>query len=146
MRIHKASIAGVFAVAITVVGVTQLSGAPGPRIAGDFRNAAVAEVKNAHGQILMRGNFAPIDADDEGEVERLAVLASAVAGGVLAGEAEIEYQADSPDQQEIELNATGVTAGTVVTLVIDGTEVATATADKRGRVSVEVKTKGSAVR
>jgi hypothetical protein len=133
-------------VAATIVGVAadQLYGMP--QIVGDFRNASTAEVVDAQGQPLLRGSFAPVDADDQGEVERLATLASMVAGSAAKGEAEVEYQTDSPDTQEIELTATGLSAGAQVSLVIDGTTVTTAKADSKGKVEVEVEARAGVVR
>ncbi len=143
-KVHIVSIAAFVAVATAAsVAVAQLNGAQLQPIAGDFRNAAVAEVHDAQGQVLMRGDFAPVDTDDEGEVERLAPL-TAVASQVTAkGEAEVEYQTDAPTEQEVELSLTGLTAGTEIAFVIDGTRVATAKADNRGRVEIELAVKAA---
>ena len=43
-----------------------------------------------------------------------------------------------PSTQEIEFSVRGLQAGAVFTFVIDGQEVATATADRRGRAEVEI--------
>ncbi len=143
-KVHIVSIAAFVAVATAAsVAVAQLNGEQLQPIAGDFRNAAVAEVHDAQGQVLMRGDFAPVDTDDEGEVERLAPL-TAVASQVTAkGEAEVEYQTDAPTEQEVELSLTGLTAGTEIAFVIDGTRVATAKADNRGRVEIELAVKAA---
>jgi hypothetical protein len=138
MNMERASIAGlVLTVAIAVIAVVRLSGQAGSPVTGDFRNATVVEVKDAQGQTLLTGNFVAADAD-KGEVERLAKLQPVTAGATLSGEAEVEYQTDSPETQEVELSARGLTAGAQVTLVIDGNAVTTATADSKGRVSVEL--------
>ena len=143
-KVHIVSIAALVAVATAAsVAVAQLNGEQLQPIAGDFRNAAVAEVHDAQGQVLMRGDFAPVDTDDEGEVERLAPL-TAVASQVTAkGEAEVEYQTDAPTEQEVELSLTGLTAGTEIAFVIDGTRVATAKVDNRGRVEIELAVKAA---
>lgn len=143
-KVHIVSIAAFVAVATAAsVAVAQLNGEQLQPIAGDFRNAAVAEVHDAQGQVLMRGDFAPVDTDDEGEVERLAPL-TAVASQVTAkGEAEVEYQTDAPTEQEVELSLTGLTAGTEIAFVIDGTRVATAKVDNRGRVEIELAVKAA---
>jgi hypothetical protein len=139
MNVQRASVAGlVLTAVVSTVAVVQLSGERAAQITGDFRNAAVAEVRNSASQVLLRGTFVAVDADDAGEVERHAKLESMVAGATLSGEAEVEYQTDQPANQEVELSVKGVTAGSQVTLVIDGTTVTTATADKRGHVSVEL--------
>lgn len=118
------------------LAVANLSGQLAPGLRGDFKNAAFAEVRDAQGQVLLSGNFTAVDADDEGEVERLATL-TAASGSGASGEAEVEYQTDNPAEQEIEWSLTGLRPGTAITLMIDGQQVATATADKRGRVEIE---------
>jgi hypothetical protein len=128
---------------VAAVTVVQLRGEPSAQITGDFRNAAVAEVHDAQGQVLLRGDFAVVDADDASEVERHATL-TAVAQDVKAtGEAEVEYQSDKPTEQEVELTVSGLNAGTAITFVIDGQRVATATADRRGGVEIELAVKGT---
>jgi hypothetical protein len=141
-KVHVMSMAGLLLVALAAsVAVAQLYGEQVQPIAGDFRNAAVAEVHDAQGQVLLRGSFAPVDTDDEGEIERLAPL-TAVASQVTAkGEAEVEYQTDTPTEQEVELSLSGLAAGTEIAFVIDGTKIGTAKADQRGRVSMELAVK-----
>jgi hypothetical protein len=41
------------------------------------------------------------------------------------------------------LSVSGLTAGTEIAFVIDGTKIGTATADKRGRVSIELAVKSA---
>ena len=143
-KLQIAAIAGLLAVIIVATAaVVQLRGEPVPQIAGDFRNAAVAEVHDAQGQVLLRGDFAMVDADDAGEVERHAKLTSSAQDVRATGEAEVEYQSDKPTEQEVELTVRGLTAGTAITFVIDGQRVATATADRRGSVEIELAVKGT---
>jgi hypothetical protein len=139
------SVAGAIA-AIGIVAVTavQLNGERQSQLSGDFRNAAAAEVVDAQGQALLRGTFVAVDGADKGEVERLAKLEPMVAGSTATGEAEVEYQVDNPAKQEVELTATGVPTGAQVTLMIDGAKVATATADKNGKVDVELEVRSAA--
>ena len=136
------------ALALAAVGtmtIAQLDGEQTASIAGDFRNAAVAEVHGPQGQVLMRGSFAPADSDDEGEVERLATLtAVAPEFNTAKGEAEVEYETAAPSEQEVELTLTGVPAGTDIALVIDGQSIASTKADNRGRVSLEIAVKAGA--
>lgn len=129
--------------AIVTVTAGEIYGENAPKVSGDFRNAATAEVQDAQGQPMLRGSFEPVQDGDKGEVERLAKLAPVTPGSNATGEAEVEYQTDNPSKQEIELKATGVAAGTKVSLVIDGTTVASATADKDGTVELEVETKAA---
>lgn len=143
-KVHIVSIAGLIAIAAaSSIAVAQLNGEPAQSIAGDFRNAAVAEVHDAQGQVLMRGSFAPVDSDDEGEIERLAPLTAVQSQVTAKGEAEVEYQTDAPTEQEVELTLSGLTAGTEIAFVIDGTRIAGAKADNRGRVNIEVAVKST---
>ena len=140
--VQTVSLAGLIAIfAASSIAVVQLSGQKGSSITGDFRNAAVAEVHDGQGHVLLRGSFAPVDTDDEGEVERLAPLTPASPEVKGSGEAEVEYQADTPAEQEVEFTATGLTAGSEVSLVIDGNRVGIAKVDTRGRISVELAVK-----
>jgi hypothetical protein len=116
--------------------VVQLSGQT-TSPAGDFRNASNAEVRNAQGQVILSGPFQLADEEDD-DVERKAVLGPTGILANAAGEAEVEFSKDAPAEQEVEFSVRNVPAGAVLTFVIDGSAVATATADKRGRAEVEV--------
>ena len=59
-------------VAIAVYMVTQLNG-QGTAPTGDFTNAATAEVRDAQGQVVLRGQFVLADEEDD-DVERRAAL------------------------------------------------------------------------
>lgn len=143
-KVHILSIVALIGVAVAAsVAVAEMNGEQSRAIAGDFRNAAVAEVHDAQGQVLMRGSFAPVDTDDEGEVERLAPLTPIVAQLTAKGEAEVEYQTDDPTDQEVELTLSGLAAGSQIAFVIDGTTVGSAKADERGRVNIEVAVKAA---
>ena len=143
-KYQVAAVAGLLAVILfATAAVVQLRGEAADQIAGDFRNAAVAEVHDAQGQVLLRGSFAPVDADDEGEVERLATLTGASPDVKATGEAEVEYQSNTPAEQEVELTVRGLAAGMDIALVIDGHTVATATADRRGGVDIELAVKSA---
>ncbi len=130
-----AGLGAVLVVAVVMIG--QLMAQQQPKITGDFRNAQAAEVRDAHGTVLLRGTFAPAPGDDEQEVERLATLQPTEAGGKMAGEAEVEYQKDAPDTQEVEFQVLSAQAGSVLTLFLDGKAVLTATADGKGRAEAE---------
>jgi hypothetical protein len=134
----------IVAIAIVAVTAVQLNGERRLQVTGDFRNASAAEVVDAQGQALLRGTFVPVDTQDKGEVERLAKLEPMVAGSTATGEAEVEYQVDKPTEQEVEMTAKGMAPGAQVTLVIDGVKVATATADKNGKVEVELEVRSAA--
>ena len=143
-KLQIAALASLLAVIIVATAaVVQLSGEPAAQITGDFRNAAVAEVHNAQGQVLLSGEFAVVDADDAGEVERHATLTSSAQDVKATGEAEVEYQSDKPTEQEVELTVSGLSPGTAITFVIDGQRVTTATADRRGGVEIELAVKGT---
>jgi hypothetical protein len=102
---------------------------------GDFSKAAVAEVRDAQGQVVLSGMFQAEPAGD-GDIERKAVLAPV--SGDAAGTAEVEVDEASPAQQEIEFTVHKVAPGTALTFVIDGVEVGRATADRRGHAEIEL--------
>jgi hypothetical protein len=104
---------------------------------GDFTNAAIAEVRDAQGQIVLRGQFALADEDDD-DIERRAKLEATGVDADAAGEAEVEFSKARPSAQEVEFSVRNLPAGSALTFVIDGVDVATASADRRGRAEVEV--------
>ena len=106
-------------------------------LTGDFTNAAIAEVRDAQGQIVMSGQFQATDEDDD-DVERKAVLAATGAEADAKGEAEVEFSKDAPADQEVEFSIRNVAPNATFTFVIDGTAVGTATADGRGRAELEM--------
>jgi hypothetical protein len=122
--------------AAAVYMVVQLSGQE-RATAGNFTNAATAEVRDAQGQVLLRGKFALADAYDD-DIEKKATLLPTGVDPDAAGEAEVEFARTAPAQQEIEFSVRNLPADTPVTFVIDGVEVATATVDRRGRAEIEV--------
>jgi hypothetical protein len=106
--------------------------------AGDFTNAAIAEVQDAQGQIVLRGQFTAIDEPDQDDVERKAVLQPVGNDSDAAGEAEVEVSRSTPVQQEIEFSVRNLQAGTSVTFFIDGQAVGQASVDRRGRAELEL--------
>jgi hypothetical protein len=106
--------------------------------AGDFTNAAMAEVQDAQGEVVLRGQFAAADEQDEDDVERKAALQPAGADADAAGEAEVEFAKNAPTQQEIEFSVHNLAAGTSVTFLIDGQVIGRAAVDRRGRAELEV--------
>jgi hypothetical protein len=129
-------IAGLIATcAVAAYMVVQL-GAQAASTLGDFRNAVAAEVRDAQGQVLLRGNFAVVEEEDD-EVERRAVLEPTGVDADAAGEVEVEFSKTGASEQEIELSARNVQPGAVLTLVIDGTEVTTVTAGPNGVAEID---------
>lgn len=104
---------------------------------GDFTNAAIAEVRDAQGQVVLRGQFVLLDEDDD-DIERRAKLEATGVDADAAGEAEVEFSKARPSEQEVEFSVRNLPAGSALTFVIDGVDVATASADRRGRAEVEV--------
>ena len=123
-------------VAAAVYMVVQLNGQTAQTTA-DFTNAALAEVRNAQGQVILSGQFQLVEEEDD-DVERKAALAPTGIDADATGEAEIELSKSAPAEQEVEFSVRRVAPSTVLTFVIDGTDVATATADRRGRAEVEL--------
>jgi hypothetical protein len=116
--------------------VVQLSGQT-TTVTGDFTNAATAEVRDAQGQVILSGPFQLVEEDDD-DVERKAALAAIGSDADATGEAEIEFNKAAPAVQEVEFSVRNVAAGAVLTFVIDGTQVGTATANARGRAEFEI--------
>jgi hypothetical protein len=104
---------------------------------GDFRNAAAAEIRDAQGVVVLQGTFKLVEEDDD-DVERKATLQPTPADADAAGDAEVEYAKQSTAVQEVEFSARNLQGGASYEFVIDGVEVANATADNRGRVEVEL--------
>jgi hypothetical protein len=123
-------------IAAALYMVAQLNGQPSTPT-GNFTNAAVAEVRDAQGQLVLRGQFHVSEEDDD-DVERKAVLAPTGVDADAAGEAEVEFDTSVPSEQEVEFSVRNLAPGAVFRFVIDGIDVATATADARGRAEVEV--------
>ena len=134
------SMGGLLATMVAAVYfVVQLSGqAPAPT--GDFTNAATAEVKDAQGQVILRGSFEQADEEDD-DIERKALLKPAGSDADAAGEAEVEYATSGAAEQEVEFSVRNVDPNATYTFVIDGRDVATAKADGRGRAALEWKVK-----
>jgi hypothetical protein len=129
---------------IAVYLVVQLT-AQAPAATGDFSNAAVAEVRDTQGQVILRGRFAQSPPeDDDDETERKATLEPTGVDSDAAGEAEVEFTNDTSAPQEIEFSVRNVQPGSTFTFVIDGQDVAAANADKRGRAEVELEVKRTA--
>jgi hypothetical protein len=102
----------------------------------DYSNAAFAEVRDPQGQIVLRGQFLAVDDDDD--IERKATLAQTGVDTDATGEAEVEYAKETPTLQEVEFSVRNVQPGATFTFVIDGQDVGTATADRRGRAEMEI--------
>lgn len=115
-------------------------GAQGAAAAGppaDFSAAAVAEVKDAQGQVVLRGNFA-VNEEADDDVERKATLAPTGVDADATGEAEVEVDRQgSPRRQEVEFSLKNLTPGASYTLLIDGKVFATIAADGAGAASHE---------
>lgn len=132
MTVTRSGLAATIAVAICAV--IQLNGQQAAT--GDFANAMTAEVRDAQGQIVLRGEFV-VEEDDEG-TEREARLEPTGIDADASGEAAVEVSGRVPARQEIEFSARNLDAGATFTFLIDGTDVATATTDQNGRVKVEL--------
>ena len=71
---------------------------------GDFTKAAIAEVRNPQGAVILRGQFA--DEEDGDDIERKAVLGPAGADADATGEAEVEFAKAAPARQESKCSQT----------------------------------------
>jgi hypothetical protein len=102
----------------------------------DFRNAATAEIRDSTGKVVLRGTFKLVEEEDD-DIERKAAL-TPTTGGEVMGEAEVEFATEMPADQEVEFAARGLTVGAAYTLIVDGREVASVVADRRGRIAIEL--------
>jgi hypothetical protein len=134
-------IAGLFAtLAMAVYMLVQLNGQPAA--AGDFSNAMVAEVRDAQGQTILRGQFA-VSPDEDDDVERKARLEPTGVDTDAAGEAEVEFARNAPAEQEVEFTVRNLQAGSTVTFLIDGQAIGQAAVNGRGRAELEIEVAGS---
>jgi hypothetical protein len=120
--------------------VIQLGAQATPNVTGDFRNAGMAEIRDAQGRTVLQGQFAVIPEDDD-DIERKATLKPTGVDTDAKGEAEVEYAKTGDVNQEVEFTATGLDPGATFTCVIDGQTLATVTADKGGKAEVELEVK-----
>ena len=131
-------LAGLFAtIVMATYMVVQLHGqATTP--AGDLSNAAIAEVHDAQGQIVLRGQFGANAEDDGNDVERKAKLEATGIDADASGEAEVEVSKDVSEPQEVEFSVRNLQPGSTVTFYVDNQSVGQATVDRRGRAALEV--------
>lgn len=106
----------------------------------DLTKAATAEVRDGQGHVVLRGQFVAVNEEDE-DFERKATLEPANGQQGAAGEAEVEFAKVKPTEQEVEFTARNLQAAATYAFIIDGHVVASAAADRRGQVEVEVKVK-----
>ena len=133
-KIAAAGLVGTMAaVGYTVVHLSGQAAQP----TGDFRNAALAEVRNAQGQVVLSGQFQAVEEEDD-DVERKAALKTTGVDGDAVGEAEVEFSNEAPTVQEVEFAVRNVPPRESFTFVIDGTTVATVSSDAEGRAEVEL--------
>ena len=125
----------VLTVAFALYMVTQLH-AQTTIAAVDFTGATIAEVQDAQGQVVLRGQFVVADEPDD-DVERKAALQAVGTDMDAVGDAEIEFAKSAPVQQEIEFSVRNLSAGTV-TFFIDGQAIGQASVDRGGRAELEV--------
>jgi len=133
---RKAVVAAVIALTAITLYVVARFYAQDDIQSADFRNAATAEIRDSTGKVVLGGSFKLVEEEDD-DIERKAALVP-TAGSEAMGEAEVEYATEMPADQEVEFAARGLAAGTAYTLIVDGREVATVTADARGRIAVEI--------
>jgi hypothetical protein len=87
--------------------------------------------------VVLRGPFVLADEEDD-DIERKTALEPTGVDADAAGEAEVEFSKEAPAEQDVEFSVRNLQAGAVFTFVIDGVDLATATADRRGRAEVEL--------
>ena len=123
----------------TAVGI-YLNAQGTAQLQADLTNAAVAEVRDAQGAVVLRGDFVRNDEDDD-DIERKAVLQAAGADADATGDAEVEFPKTAVVVQEVEFSVKNLTPGATYAFVIDGKTVITARTGKDGNASVDVDVK-----
>jgi hypothetical protein len=134
---HVIRVGGLVAMIAVAGNMSVPLGGQATPTTGDFTNAVTAEVRDAQGQVVLRGQFVLADEDDD-DIERQATLEPTGVDDDAAGDVEVEYSKASPAEQEIEFSVRNLQPGATFTFVIDGTDLATATANGRGRAEVEL--------
>ncbi len=129
----------VLALAVCLTGLLQAQ-AQEPELRADFTNAAIAEVRDAQGAVVLRGEFV-LNEEDDDDTERKAVLKAAGPVAEAVGEAEVEFPRTGDIVQEIEFSVKHLTPRAKYTFVIDGQAVTTAATGGDGSGSVELKVK-----
>src|SRR5687767_9475453 len=123
-------------VAVAGYMVAQLNGqstAP----TGDYTNASVAEVRDAQGRIVLRGQFAVAEEEDD-DIERKAALEQTGVDADAAGEADGEFVKAAPSVQVVEFVDRNLQPGVRFIFPIDVHVVSSSTADLRVTAEVEV--------
>jgi hypothetical protein len=131
--------------AAAVYMVVQLSAQGTSVQAGDYRNASVAEVRDAHGQVVLRGPFELVEEDDD-DTECKAALEAAGPDADASGEAEVEYSKANPAEQEVEFSIRNLEPAASYSLVIDGAPLGMVQTDQKGRAEFDLDVKAPASR
>ena len=129
-------IATIAAASYTVVQLNGQAQAP----TADLTNAAKAEVRDAQGRAVLQGQFM-MPVEEDGNFERRAMLTPTGIDADASGEAEVEFAKTAATTQEVEFTVADLQPQTRFTFVVDGTEIASVTTDRRGRADVEVDVK-----
>jgi len=135
-------IAGLFAtMGVAAYMVVHVRAQAPATVTGDFRNAAVAEVRDAQSRTVLQGQFAAVEEEDD-DTERKAPLKATGVDADASGEAEVEFaKTGTVTTQEVEFSAKGLEPGATFNFVIDGQTIATVTADRRGQAKAELEIK-----
>lgn len=128
------------AIAVAAAAGIYLNAQGAPQLQADFTNAAVAEVRDAQGAVVLRGDFVRNDEDDD-DIERKAALKAAGPDADATGDAEVEFPKTDVVVQEVEFSVKNLTPGATYAFVIDGKTVTTARTGKDGGASVDVDVK-----
>ena len=106
----------------------------------NFTKAAVAEVRDGQGTVVLRGDFV-LAAEEDDDVERKAALKAAGPDTDATGDAEVEFPKAGVVVQEVEFSVKNLTPGGTYAFVIDGNAVATKKTGSDGSASVDLKVK-----
>jgi hypothetical protein len=107
-------------------------------VLGDLSSAAIVQIRDPQGQVVLQGQF---DRDEEGdESEREAKLAATGVDADAEGKAEADVSRPGrPVEQELEVEVDKLSPNTRFLVVIDSREIAAITTDARGHAEQEWK-------
>lgn len=133
----------VWTAAAAIVAVLGCGAYWSVQVRGQARAGAVpvtAEVRDAVGQVILRGQFQPDEED--GDEEWRAPLQPTGIDTDAAGVVEVELSRTNPADRDVEFSLANVQGESAYTLAIDGQDLVTVRVGPGGRVGVDLDSDG----
>jgi hypothetical protein len=125
-------------VVAAVTGEVRELRQPLPASLDDLAAVRLVEVRDAAGQIVLRGSFT-MATQTNGDVEGEATLAATGVDEDAAGKAEVEVSTRNGNvDKELEVEVSKLAPGTTFNLFIDGQQAAIITTNQRGAAELEM--------